>query len=152
MGLIQLETFIAAPAERCFDLSLSVLLDLESTAETGERVISGRETGLFEAGDQLTWEARHLGLRRRLSVAITSVDRPRSFRDEMTRGPFRYMRHDHRFESRDSGTLMIDAFEVAMFPVVDSLVLLPHLRGFLLIRNDTIKRVAEGDDWARFLA
>ena len=151
MGLIQLETFISAPIERCFDLSLSVLLHLESTAETGERVVSGRETGLFGAGDRVTWEARHLGLRRQLSVEITSVDRPRSFRDEMTRGPFRYMRHEHRFESRDGGTLMADAFEVAMFPVLDAFVLLPHLRRFLVTRNDTIKRVAEGEDWERFL-
>ena len=150
MGQIQLETFIEAPPERCFDLSLSVLLHLESAAETGERVINGREAGLFEAGDRVTWEARHLGIRKRLSVEITAVDRPRSFRDEMTRGPFRYMGHDHRFEARD-GTLMVDAFEVAMFPLFDALVLRPHLRRFLVIRNDTIKRVAEGDDWARFL-
>ncbi len=152
MGLIRLETFIAAPAERCFDLSLSVLLHLESTAETGERVVSGRETGLFEAGDWVTWEARHLGFRKRLSVEITAADRPRHFRDEMTRGPFRHMRHDHVFEPRDDGTLMVDAFAVAMFPLFDALVLLPHLRRFLVTRNDTIKRVAEGNDWARFLA
>ncbi len=76
MGLIQLETFIEAPPERCFDLSLSVQLHLESTAETGERVVSGRQTGLFEAGDGVTWEARHLGFRKHLSVEVTSVDRP----------------------------------------------------------------------------
>jgi ligand-binding SRPBCC domain-containing protein len=151
MGLIQLETFISAPLERCFDLSLSVFLHLESAVETGERVISGRERGLFVDGDEVTWEALHLGIRKRLSVEITSVDRPRHFRDKMTRGPFRYMRHDHRFEPHGGGTLMVDAFEVAMFPVFDALVLLPHLRRFLVTRNATIKRVAEGDDWARFL-
>ena len=84
-------------------------------------------------------------------MEITAVDRPRSFRDEMTRGPFRTMRHDHRFEARDDGTLMVDAFEVAMLPLFDALVLRPHLRRFLVTRNETIKRVAEGDDWARFL-
>jgi hypothetical protein len=47
--------------------------------------------------------------------------------------------------------LMVDAFEVAMLPLFDSLVLLPHLRRFLVTRNDAIKRVAEGDDWARYL-
>ena len=47
---------------------------------------------------------------------------------------------------------MVDAFAVAMFPLFDALVLLPHLRRFLVTRNDTIKRVAEGNDWARFLA
>ncbi len=152
MGLIRLETYIGAPQERCFDLSLSVRLHLESAAKTGERVVSGRETGLFEAGDEVTWEARHFGLRRRLSVAITSMDRPRSFRDEMTNGPFRSMRHDHRFETRREGTLMVDAFEVAMLPLFDRLALLPHLRRFLVRRNETIKRVAESDGWERYLS
>ena len=46
---------------------------------------------------------------------------------------------------------MADAFEVAIFPVFDAFVLLPHLRRFLVTRNDTIKRVAEGEDWERFL-
>lgn len=46
---------------------------------------------------------------------------------------------------------MFNAFEVAMFPVFDSLVLLPHLRRSLVTRNDTIKRAAEGDDWQRYV-
>ena len=152
MGVIQLETFIEAPSQRCFDLLPSVQLHLESTSETGERVVSGKRTGVLGPGDRITWEARHLGLWKQLSVEITSHDRPHSFRDEMTKGPFRYMRHDHRFEPRREGTLMLDVFEVGMFPLFDSLVLLPHLSRFLETRNDTIKRVAEGDDWARYLA
>ncbi len=35
-------------------------------------------------------------------------------------------------------------------PLLDSLVLLPHLRRFLVARNETIKRVAEADDWDRY--
>lgn len=115
-------------------------------------MISGRRTGLFEAGDEVTWEARHLGFRRRLSVAITAVDRPHSFRDEMTKGPFRYMRHEHSFEPHGDGTLTFDTFEVGMLPLLDSLVLLPHLRRFLVTRNEAIKRIAESDDWERYLA
>jgi hypothetical protein len=38
---IELETAIAAPVERCFDLSLSVDLHLRSAANTGERVVAG---------------------------------------------------------------------------------------------------------------
>ena len=151
MGLIRLKTPIAAPPERCFDLSLSVQLHLDSAAETGERIISGRRSGLFEVGDEVTWAARHLGLRRRMSVAITAVDRPYSFRDELTKGPFRYMRHEHRFEPDGNGTLMSDAFGVGLLPLLDSLVLLPHLRRFLVTRNEATKRIAESDDWERYL-
>lgn len=38
-----------------------------------------------------------------------------------------------------------------MFPLLDSLVFLPHLRRFLMLRNETIKRAAESDDWQRYL-
>jgi hypothetical protein len=41
VALIELETFIAAPPERCFELSLSVELHLDSTAATRERAIAG---------------------------------------------------------------------------------------------------------------
>jgi ligand-binding SRPBCC domain-containing protein len=121
---IQLETFIGAPPERCFDLSLSVDLHLASTARTEERV----------------------------AVRITGYDRPRMFRDEMVTGPFRRMRHDHRFEAAHGGTRMHDEFEFStVFPPLDALVLAPHLRRLLVLRNETIRHAAEGDGWRRYL-
>jgi hypothetical protein len=51
VALIELETFIAAPPERCFDLSLSVELHLDSTAATRERAIAGRTSGVLALGD-----------------------------------------------------------------------------------------------------
>jgi hypothetical protein len=39
VALIELETFISAPPERCFDLALSVELHLDSTVATRERAI-----------------------------------------------------------------------------------------------------------------
>src|ERR687888_1678095 len=131
MRLIELETFVAAPPERCFDLSLSVDLHLESAAETRERVLSGPTSGLLGPGDTVTWEARHFGVRRRLAVRITQYDRPRMFRDEMFKGPFRRMRHDHLFEPVDGGTRMRDVFEFASpLPPLDALVV-RHVRRFL---------------------
>lgn len=41
MQLIELETNIAAPIERCFFLSLSIDLHMDSTAPTRERAIAG---------------------------------------------------------------------------------------------------------------
>lgn len=75
---IELETLIAAPAKRCFDRSLSVELHLHSTASTGERVVAGVSSGVLRLGDQITWEARHLGLKHRLSMTISLEDRPRT--------------------------------------------------------------------------
>jgi len=144
VALIELETFIAAPPERCFDLALSVELHLDSTVATRERAIAGKTSGVLALGDWVTWKAWHFGLPLRLSVEITQHDRPRSFRDEMIRGPLRLLRHDHRFAVVDGGTLMIDRFQFAVLPLLDSLVLTRHFRNFLTARNDLIKRTAEG--------
>jgi len=144
VALIELETFIAAPPERCFDLALSVELHLDSTVATRERAITAKTSGMLELGGWVTWKAWQFGLPLPLTVEITQHDRPRSFRDEMIRGPLRLLRHDHRFEVVDGGTLMIDRFEFAVLPLLDSLVLPRHFRKFLTERNDLIKRAAEG--------
>jgi ligand-binding SRPBCC domain-containing protein len=141
---IELETRIDAPPERCFDLSRSVELHLEAAAATDERAVDGVTSGLLGAEDTVTWEARHLGRSWRLTVRITAYDRPRSFRDEQVRGPFRSFVHDHFFEPAGGGTRMRDVLEVASgFPLVDWLVLDPHLRRFLRRRNELIRTTAE---------
>jgi ligand-binding SRPBCC domain-containing protein len=143
---------IAASPERCFDLSLSIELHLASAAATGESVISGPMSGLLAPGDTVTWEARHFGLRRRLTVRITTYERPVMFRDEMISGPLRRMRHDHWFERHADGTRMRDEFDFAsVLPPFDALILRPHLSRFLIARNETIRRVAESEEWRRYL-
>lgn len=144
MPVIELETTIAAPQERCFDLSLSVELHLESTAATGERVVAGRSSGLLGPGETVTWEAHHLGRRRRLTVEITAYDRPRHFRDQQVAGPFRRMAHDHWFEQDAAGTLIRDRFEFSTWlGPLDRIVIAPHLRRLLLTRNAAIRQAAE---------
>src|SRR5919204_3186969 len=97
---IRLATTISAPPERCFDLARDVDSHVRSTAATGERAIGPITAGLLELGDEVTWEARHFGIRQRLTARMTRVDAPREFEDVMVRGPFRSMRHIHRFEPR----------------------------------------------------
>ena len=85
-------------------------------------------------------------------MRVTSYDRPRSFRDEMVDGPLRRMRHDHSFEPVDGGTVMRDEFEFATaFLLFDRLLLERHFRRLLELRNETIRRAAEGDGWRRYL-
>ena len=152
MSRIELETLIAAPRERCFDLSLSVELHLRSTASSGERVVAGPRSGLLVHGDEITWEARHLGRTRRLTMTISAHDRPRMFRDELVRGPFRRLTHDHFFAETGSGTTMTDIFEFAsIIPPADPLIVRPHLRRLLIERNRVIRELAEGDGWRELL-
>jgi ligand-binding SRPBCC domain-containing protein len=149
---IELQTVISAPIERCYDLSLSVELHLRSTASTGERVVAGVSSGVLALGDHVTWEARHLGLMHRLSMTISGADPPRMFRDELVRGPFRRLVHDHFFEQTDGGTLMRDVFEFSSsFRPLDALILKPHLHRLRRRRNATIKELAEGEGWRDYV-
>ena len=157
MPVIQLATFIAAPRERVFDLARSIDAHQQSTAGTHERAVAGVTRGLIGMGDEVTWEARHLGVRQRLTVRITECDRPARFQDVMLKGAFQAMRHDHVFTEQSGGTVMHDRFEFAsqlgpLGGLVDRLFLAGYLRRFLVRRNQALKELAESGGWRQFLA
>ena len=156
MASILLRTEIHAPRERCFDLSLSVDIHMASTARTGEKAIAGVNSGLMKLGDVVTWEAKHLGRVQQLTSTISYFDRPHMFVSQMVKGAFARLYHEHIFEERGPITVMIDKFEFdAPFGILgklaEKLFLTNYMRGFLIERNETIKRVAESDEWRRFL-
>src|SRR5689334_13164669 len=103
MPTIRLETYINAPIERCFDLSLNVNLHTHSMAHTHERPIAGVTEGLMQLGDTVTWEAVHFGLKLHLTSKITAYERPRSFTDEMMHGAFQELHHFHEFVPQSPG-------------------------------------------------
>lgn len=78
MPVIHIETSIDAPAEICFDLSRSIDLHLDSTAETGERAVAGITSGLIGLDEQVTWRAHHVWWQE-LTSKITAFDRPNYF-------------------------------------------------------------------------
>lgn len=148
MTVIKLETFIRAPQALCFDLARDVDVHMASTAETGERAVAGVTSGMMELGDEVTWEAKHLGIRQRFTSKITALERPRMFVDEMQRGAFKSLRHLHRFEERDGGTLMIDEMTfISPFGILgritNTVFLENYMRRFLIKHNEHIKKVAE---------
>ena len=141
-------TTIEAPPERCFDLARDVGAHLRSTAGTEERAVGGVTVGLLELGDEVTWEARHLGIRQRLTVRISRFERPRLFEDVMVRGAFASLRHVHEFVPRDGGTTMLDTFTFAsplgpLGAIVDRVYLAGYMRRFLIARANELKRMAE---------
>ena len=152
MYTLRVTTRIAAPPHRCFDLACDVDAHVRSAAGTGERVVGGRTTGLLALGDSIMFEARHLGVRQRLSAVVTVFDPPRHFRDTMAAGAFRSMVHDHHFEpATDGGTVMVDVltFAAPLGPVgwvAERLVVGPHLRRFLVARGQALRAMAEGDE------
>jgi ligand-binding SRPBCC domain-containing protein len=156
MAIIELAIEIQAPIERVFDLSRFIELHVETTSRTGERPIAGVITGLIGPEQQVTWQARHFGIRQELTSRITAFDRPHHFRDSMVRGAFRRLDHDHFFEQRGETTIMRDRFDFEsslglLGRIVDSQVLTSYLKTFLVERNQRIKNVAERDEWSHFL-
>lgn len=152
MPLIHLTTFIAAPAERVFDLSRSIDVHKKSLAHTNEQAVAGTTSGLIKQDETVTWKAKHLGKTRVLKVKISSMQQPASFTDEMVSGDFKQMKHEHHFKSIQNGTLMIDLFSFespygAAGKLINYIFLKRYLRKLLERRNQAIKEFAETDKW-----
>lgn len=149
--IIRIETFIAAPIERCFDLSRSIDLHLETGRLHMERVLSGRATGLISLGESVEWEAHPFGITVTHSSLIDEFSRPTYFRDVMVKGWFKYFRHQHHFQAQGNATLSRDELEFAAPAVLLDWPAKWYLRRFVTQRNRAIKQAAETDDWRRFL-
>ena len=111
MAHFRLETTISAPVERVFDLARDIDFHQRSMAQSHERAIGGRLTGLIGLDETVTWRARHLGRVWSLTSRITAFDRPHRFVDEQVSGPFRSFRHEHTFERVPGGTRMTDDWQ-----------------------------------------
>ncbi len=150
MPVIHLETFIAAPVSVCFDLNRDIDVHTRSTARTKERAVAGVTSGLIGAGQYVTWEAVHFGVRQRLTTRVTVCERPHEFVDEQAQGPFEYFTHRHQFREFQGGTLMIDDFAYAsplgiLGRIADALFLERYMRNLLLERARVIKALAGSD-------
>jgi ligand-binding SRPBCC domain-containing protein len=121
---------------------------LSSTAQTEERLVSSLASDLLGPGDVVTWEARHLGVRQRLTSKITQFDAPRSFEDEQIAGPFASFWHRHEFRGRDDATVMTDLvrYRAPLGPIgwlVERVYLDRYLRAFLRHRAAHLRALAE---------
>ena len=157
MVCIELSIQIAAPIERCFDLSRSIEVHLLGTEQTGEEAVGGVTTGLIGLGQFVRWRARHFGVRQCLASKITAFESPRYFQDTMIEGAFRFMQHDHFFVAiSENQTEMRDKFTFAaplpiLGTIAERLVLKRYMERLLTHRNKIVKQVAESDRWQGFI-
>lgn len=156
MPLITLTTKINAPAQRCFDLSLSVDLHKASTGGTNEEAVAGVLRGLMKKGDRVTWRAKHLGIVQHLTTVIPEYDPPHYFVSRMEKGAFRKIEHKHIFSEENGITTMTDEFyfeaPLGVFGRMFSAIFLKrYMRNLLEKRNELIKKVAETEEWKKFL-
>jgi len=156
MEMIRLGTWIDAPVERCFLLSLSVDLHVATALSTRDATAAGATERSIGEGDKLTFKGRHFGVRWRHTSVIEKL-RPHSYyRDVMISGPFQHFEHDHHFAPMDDGTRMRDEVRFAVSGGVlgrlrTRMFMRKQLKAFLLERNAMIKRLAESEDWHKYL-
>ncbi len=149
---IRLQTWIDAPVERCFLLSLSVDLHLASTSRTLEHTIDGVTTGLIGEGESVTFRARHLGRWWQHTSRIEALRPCSYFRDVMVAGAFRRFEHDHHFAPMDDGTRMRDEIHFsAPWGVPGQILARRLLLQVIKERNSHIKQVAESEEWRNYL-
>lgn len=156
MPIIKLQTLIKANRNIVFDLSRSI--DLQSKFVTGsnEKAIAGRTSGLIELDETVTYRGKHLGVWQNLTSRVTEFDRPHFFTDEMEKGAFKYLRHEHYFHHSEEGTTMKDFFHFqsplgVLGKLANTLFLKSYMTNFLKNRNKVIKEFAEGEKWKELL-
>ncbi|MGX5818137.1 SRPBCC family protein [Chitinophaga lutea] len=152
MPRIHLTTVIHAPMQRVFDLSRSITLHKRSMAHRKEEAVKGKTSGLIDFDETVTWRARHLNKTRELTTRITAMQKHEYFCDEMEKGDFTFMKHEHFFRSINNGTVVIDIFEFGtpygMFGRwFEKLYLRRYMQRLLRERNHIIKEYAESEKW-----
>ena len=156
MPVIKLEILIKAPIERVFDLARCIDLHADSMNKYEEKAIGGVVSGLINLNETVTWEATHFGVRQKLTSIITICERPYHFQDAMVSGAFSRFTHDHFFEETVSGTLLKDFFDYTspfgpLGFLADVMFLEKYMTRMLEERNGLIKRIAESEEWKRYL-
>jgi ligand-binding SRPBCC domain-containing protein len=148
---------INAPIERCFLLSTHVELAAESLQmEPVDGTIGGTTEGLLTASDRVVWAGWKFGLPQIHESLMTRYERPVFFQDTMRRGRFKKFQHDHHFTEIDGHTLLTDKLRFSM-PLgwpgkkVGHYVMVPYLSKLLRRRLERLKRVAESEEWRRYL-
>lgn len=156
MPVIHLTTIVHAPVERVFDLSRNIALHRKSIESPRETIVSGKTSGLLQAGEEITWQAKRMGKAWTLRLQTAKVELYSFFEEIMLHGDFDLLKHRHHFKTMDNGTVMIDVFEYEQAKTswgksLKQLFLTKYWRQLLEKRNEMIKSVAESDKWMHFL-
>nr|WP_154958418.1 SRPBCC family protein [Paenibacillus xylanexedens] len=149
MVIVETEILIDAPIELCFDMARDIDVHTQTVwKHTKEKAVAGITSGKVNHDDTVTFEARHFWIRQKLTSRITAYQAPYYFVDEMLKGAFKSLRHEHIFEEQNGKTLMKDRLTmVAPFGVIgwvtERLILKSYMKRFLMYRNQQLKFLIE---------
>lgn len=156
MAKIHLTTFIAAPAERVFDLSRHVALYKLLFQGRKEKISSGAASTLLGKGENVSIIASYLGRSRMTMLKITSLDRPNSFVEEQVKGVLQLYHHEHHFKRAENGTIVIDILEFGMpkdimGKIFGKVYFKKYLEDLLRKRTEIVRNYAETEKWRAVL-
>ncbi len=144
------EITIRAPIEKCFDYARDIDVHTQTVwKHTRERAVSGVTSGRIGAGDTVTFQATHFGIRQKLTSCIVQYERPHVFVDQMVKGAFQSMRHEHHFSRIDDQTtcmrdmLKFEAPLGVLGRLAERLVLKHYMHAFIQSRNTKLKAILE---------
>ncbi|HEV2708820.1 MAG TPA: hypothetical protein VGU67_01295 [Edaphobacter sp.] len=156
MFVVSDKIHVNAQIERCFLLSTSLELVKRSLKMRLVESESTKTSGLVVGGDRLMWRGWVFGLPQLHETLITKYERPNLFQDTMGQGRFKRFQHDHFFTEIGGRTLLNDKVRFSlpfgwMTKPVARLVVMPHISRLLRQRLELLKRVAESDEWEKYL-
>jgi ligand-binding SRPBCC domain-containing protein len=152
MTTINLTTKIKASKQIVFDVSRDIGIHQQSASKSKEVAIAGVTSGLINFNETVTWRGKHFGVYLTHKSRMTAMNLYDYFVDEMEEGNFKTFKHEHFFEEENGFTVMKDHLQYetpyGIFgKVFDTLFLKKHLINFLLERNETLKKVAEQNNY-----
>lgn len=110
---LQREQWIPKPLEEVF-LFFASSGNLERITPEWLHFKVSSEPQEIECGTKINYRLRVHGVPVRWQSEITVWEPPFRFVDEQRRGPYRTWIHEHRFESKDGGTLVKDTVRYAV--------------------------------------
>ncbi|HXP88198.1 MAG TPA: SRPBCC family protein [Bryobacteraceae bacterium] len=149
MTIIEQVTLIEAPVETCFQLSLSIDLELKAAKAHHIRAVSGVTSGIIGPGQRVGWKTKQFGITISHMSEITGFQQPLFFQDRMVKGMFKSFQHDHFFQPLGvNKTQMRDLLRFSMpfwlmGTISERLIIRSRLIQLLQLRNDLIKETAE---------
>lgn len=148
MPVIEHKLLIKAPIEVCFDLARNVKVHTQINIVTIVKAVGGKTKGLLEEGDNVTWEAVHFGIKRRLTSKVIFMDKPHSFVNVRIKGAFKSFIQIHQFIEKGKDTIMVDHFQYKsrfgpIGVLIDKLFFEKYIKGFIVMRAIEFKKIAE---------
>jgi ligand-binding SRPBCC domain-containing protein len=98
---------------------------------------------VIRQGALIDYKLRVHGLPMRWQSEITAWEPQHRFVDEQRRGPYSFWRHEHRFESCDAGTRMIDevSYAVPGGALVNWLLVARDMRKIFAYRQQALREI-----------